>query len=43
MSKKTNDIWYHFITASNELAKCKYCSVSYSYKGVVQPKTSVDI
>lgn len=33
MSKKTSDIWYHFTTASNELAKCKYCSVSYSYKG----------
>ena len=33
MSRKTSDIWYHFTTASNESAKCKYCSVSYSYKG----------
>lgn len=33
MSRKTSDIWYHFTTATNESAKCKYCSVSYSYKG----------
>lgn len=33
MSRKTSDIWYHFTTANNESAKCKYCSVSYSYKG----------
>jgi hypothetical protein len=37
---KTNDILYNFTAASNDTAKCKYCSVSYSYK-VVQPQTLV--